>query len=169
MKSTSLMTRQIPVYLMLAMICVSAISGAIVAHAAISIASPRTVTTIGGEVFSITEELTVTPQGIGITTSTAAAAGTDESEVAMSASGTSANIALTQGNFEYRLKVAVATGGVSNAKEYTVELLAGGTSKGTVYVEQGATSVIADYVTIKWDLGTSLDDAVYEIKVLPQA
>ncbi|MDQ1281428.1 MAG: hypothetical protein QG670_2693, partial [Thermoproteota archaeon] len=52
---------------------------------------------------------------------------------------------------------------------YTVELFADGVSKGTAYIEQGAASVVADFVTIKWNLGASLNSAVYEIQVLPQA
>ena len=83
----------------------------------------------------------------------------------MTASGASANTALTQGNFEYRWEVKVKT--TSANQKYSVELFAGGTSKGKVYIGQGASPAVNDYVTVKWDLGTSLDDQVYEVQVLP--
>ncbi|MDQ1281625.1 MAG: hypothetical protein QG670_2890, partial [Thermoproteota archaeon] len=143
MKSTSIMSKQIPAYLMLAMMCLAGIVG-VIGVQALSSAPTRTVTTIGGEIFNITGELIVSPQGIGITTTTTPATGTNGSEVVMSASPSSVNTALVQGCFEYRLKVEVAEGGVSNAKEYTVELFADGVSKGTAYIEQGAASIVAD-------------------------
>lgn len=125
----------------------------------------RTVTTIDGEVFFITEELDTIPQGIGITTNTIGAAGDSSSPVIMTVSGASANTALVQGRFEYRLKVEIDV--VQGGDEYIVELYADGVSEGTVYIKQAlAGAAINDYVTIKWDLGSSLDDSVYEIQIL---
>jgi hypothetical protein len=167
MNAKTNMTKRVPAYVILAVI-VAAIMLQAVVYAAISSASTRTVTTIGGEVFTLTEQLTLTPQGIGISTATASAAGSSlANNVTMTASGASANTALTQGNFEYRLEVAIAT--VSTAQAYSVQLLEDGTSKGTVYIGQASSGAAQnDYVTIKFDLGQSLSSAVYEIQVLPQ-
>jgi hypothetical protein len=83
----------------------------------------------------------------------------------MSSSGASANTALIQGHFEYRLKVEIDV--VSGGDVYIVELYADGYSMGTVYIEQASTgAAVNDYVTIKWDLGSSLDDSVYEIQIV---
>lgn len=165
MKMVKVMRKRIPVYLVLAIAALIA-TCSIAAYAAIDSATTRTVTTIGGEIFVLTEELTVTPQGVGITTSTAATVGdTLANNVTMTTAGAPANTALTQGQFEYRLKVTVAT--VAAGQEYTVELFQDGTTKGTVYIGQVTGTSVDDYVTIKWDLGTSLDDNVYEIQVLP--
>ena len=163
----SFMRKPIPAYLVLVMLAVIAVMSVGV-FSVISSASTRTVTTIGGEVLVITEELTVTPQGIGITTATIGAAGdTLPNNVTMTSGGASANTALTQGNFEYRLECNVTT--TSAGQEYSVELFADGTSKGTVYIGQDpSTPAVDDYVIVKWDLGTSLDDSVYEIQVLPE-
>ena len=167
MNLVKLMSKRIPVYLVLAIV-VLVIAGSISAYAAISSATTRTVTTIGGEIFVLTEELTATPQGVGITIDTISAAGaTLATNVTMTTAGASANTALTQGNFEYRLEAKIAT--TSASQEYSVELFADGTTKGTVYIGQDPSSpAVDDYVTVKWDLGTSLDDSVYEIQVLPE-
>jgi len=167
MEQTDYLTKRIPVYLVIFMLAITAM-GSVAIYAITSSATTRTVTTIGGEIFVLTEELTLTPQGIGISTSTASAVGDSlANNVTMTSSGASANTALVLGQFEYRLNVEIAT--VSAAQDYSVELLANGVSQGTVYIGQDSSgAAIADYVTIKWDLGTSLDDSVYEIQVLPQ-
>jgi len=165
MKTIRLMMRPVPAYLVLIILLVTA-AAAVAVYAAISSAPTRTVTTISGEVFVLTEELTATPQGIGITNATVGAVGaTPATNVTMTASGASANTALTLGYFEYRLKIEITT--LSAGKTYSVELFAGGISKGKVYIGQGASPVVGNYVTIKWDLGTSLASQVYEVQVLP--
>jgi len=166
MKTMRLMTRPVPAYLVLIILLVTA-AAAVAVYAAVSSATPRTVTTISGEIFVLTEELTATPQGIGITNTTVGAVGdTLATNVTMTASpGASANTALTQGYFEYRLKIEIAT--PSAGKAYSVELFAGGISKGKVYIGQGGSPAVGKYATIKWNLGTSLASQVYEVQVLP--
>ena len=165
MEPMKLMTKHIPAYLVLAMLAAT-VAGSVAVYASILSASTRTVTTVGGEVFILTEELTVTPLGIHITTADASAAGdTLANNVTITTAGASANTALTKGNFEYKLNVTVAT--VSAGQEYSVELFQGGTSKGKIYIGQVTGTQVGDYAILKWDLGTSLDDQVYEIQVLP--
>lgn len=57
---------------------------------------------------------------------------------------------------------------VPAGSECSVELFASGTSKGKVYIGQAYFgAAVGDYVTLKWNLGISLDDTAYEIQVLP--
>ena len=160
------MKKKMPLYAVL-LVLVVATFGSVQAYAAISSATTRNVTTIRGEILVLSEALTATPQGVGITISTASAVGSAlASNVTMTSGGASANTALTQGHFEYKMKVEIAT--VQAGLEYSVELFADGTTKGKVYIGQAASGAAeGDYVTVKWDLGTSLASAVYEVQVLP--
>ena len=163
-----LLNKRIPFYVCL-LLMTTGMAGSVSVYAVLNSATIRSITTISGEILVISEHLTATPQGVGITTSTASAVGsTLANNETMTAGGASANTALTQGYFEYRLKVEIAT--VAAGVEYSVELFADGTSKGKVYIGQASSgAAIGNYVTIKWNLGTSLASSVYEIQVLPAA
>ena len=164
-KLTSFMSKHVPVYVVVAMLIIAAM-GPMIVYAALSVQTTN-VTTLGGEVFKISEDLTLAPQGIGISTADVEALGTSGTPVVMvSAPGASANTAITQGHFEYKLSVTIAYPEAGTA--YTVNLLADGASKGTVYIKQATTgSGVDEFVTIRFDLGASLSTAVYEIQVAP--
>ena len=78
-----------------------------------------------------------------------------------------ANTAITIGHYTYSATVAV--GNAHNNVEYAVTLLQAGSSVGVVYIAQGAAAAEGDSVTITWDLGTTLNSAVYEVSIVPTA
>jgi len=162
-KLVGFVKKRFPLYLFLVILPVFAMVSTGVYSAILEI-STRTITTIGGEVFDITEELIMTPQGINITLTDTDAIGDISNPVIMISTGASANTDLIQGHFEYRLKVEIDV--VSGGDVYIVELYADGSSMGTVYIEQDSGAVVNDYVIIKWDLGSSIDDSVYEIQIV---
>jgi len=135
-----------------------------VAVAAVSISQPRSVTTINGEVFTITGDLAVSAFSTQISTEPATALGTNGAPVAMTAGDAIANTAITIGHYTYSATVAVVN--VHDSVPYTVTLLQAGSPVGVVYIAQGVTVVAGDSVTITWDLGTSLSSAVYEVNIV---
>ena len=124
----------------------------------------RSVTTINGEVFTLTGDLTVTGFSTSIATAGASAAGTSETPVAMTSGGATANTVITMGHYNYSVTVTVAN--IHNSQAYKVTLTQAGTSVGDVYIAQGTSAAQNDKVTITWDLGTSLASAVYEVDIV---
>lgn len=167
MKPVCFKGKAVPVWLICLLIVPLTIS---VAYAASSIdtVTGDNISTIGGEVVTVSEDVSCTPGGIDVASSDVAAAGTsDGSEEAMDDVGTeAANEAITTGHFTYDCTVAVVT--VTNEKEYTAVLEIDGVAQDTLYIEQAAASVIGDDIDLTWDLGTSLSGGVYVVKVLPQ-
>jgi hypothetical protein len=149
---------------MLIVVAFAGIAGAMVVVATGTIGA-RSVTTINGEVFTLTGELSVSGFSTSIATAGASAAGTSGSPVAMTSVGSAANVAITLGHYVYSVNVTVAT--IHNSQEYKVTLLQSGTSKGDVYIAQGGSAAQNDNATVTWDLGTSLASAVYEVDIVP--
>jgi hypothetical protein len=169
MKPVCFKGKAVPVWLICLLIVPLTIS---VAYAASSIdtVTGDNIATIGGEVVTVAEDVSVTPGGVSVCTTVGgvAAAGTsDGSEEVMDDVGTeAANEALTYGNFTYDCTIAVVT--VTNDKEYTAVLEIDGAAESTLYIEQDAAAVIGDDIVCTWDLGTSLSGGVYVVTVLAQ-
>jgi len=159
----SLSRKQVPAYLMLIVVAFAGIAGAMVVVATGTIGA-RSVTTINGEVFTLTGDLTVSSFSTSISTATASAAGTSGSPVAMTSVGSAANDAITLGHYVYSVNVTVAN--IHNSQAYKVTLLQAGTSVDDVYIKQGTSSVQNDNATVTWDIGTSLQTAVYEVDIV---
>ena len=159
----SLSRKQVPAYLMLIVVAFAGIAGAMVVVATGTIGA-RSVTTINGEVFTLTGDLTVSSFSTSISTATASAAGTSETPVAMTSVGSAANDAITLGHYVYSVNVTVAN--IHNSQAYKVTLLQAGTSVDDVYIKQGTSSVQNDNATVTWDIGTSLQTAVYEVDIV---
>lgn len=162
--------RVVPVWLICLLIVPLTIS---VAYAASSIdtSGGDNISTIGGEVVTVAEDLSCTPGDIGVAPSggLAAAGASDGDEQIMDDVGTeAANELLVEGQFTYECTVAVVAGGESDTKEYTAALTVDGSPHGTLYFEQAASSVAGDDIDLTWDLGASLPGGVYVITVEPQ-
>jgi len=160
----SLSRKQVPAYLMLIVVAFAGIAGAMVVVATGTIGA-RSVTTINGEVFTLTGDLTVSSFSTSISTATASAAGTSETPVAMTSVGSAANDAITLGHYVYSVNVTVAN--IHNSQAYKVTLLQAGTSVDDVYIKQGTSAAQNDNATVTWDLGTSLASHVYEVDIVP--
>jgi hypothetical protein len=150
---------------MLIVVAFAGIAGAMVVLASGTIGT-RSVTTINGEVFTLTGDLTVTGFSTSISTAGASAAGTSGSPVAMTSVGSAANDAITLGHYLYNVTVTVAN--IHNSQAYKVTLLQSGASVDDVYIAQGTSAAQNDKVTITWDLGTSLASGavVYEVDIV---
>jgi hypothetical protein len=149
---------------MLIIVALVGITGAMVAVAAVTIQT-RSVTTINGEVFTVTGDLTISNFNTSIAIANVPAAGaTTESAIPMAAGGATANTAITLGDYTYSATVTVFN--VHDSQTYTVTLLQSGVNMGVVHIAQGATTLVGDSVTITWDLGTSLTSAVYEVNIV---
>ncbi len=157
--------KHVPAYLILIIVTLAGIMGALVAVAAVTMSQPRSVTTINGEVFTVTGDLAVSGFSTQISTADATALGTSGDPVAMTAGVATANTAITIGHFTYSVTVAVVN--VHDSVPYAVTLLQAGSPVGVVYIAQGANAVAGDSVTITWDLGTTLNSAVYEVNIVP--
>ncbi|MGD0406032.1 MAG: hypothetical protein ABSB10_05210 [Candidatus Bathyarchaeia archaeon] len=160
----SLSRKQVPAYLMLIVVAFAGIAGAMVVIASGTIGA-RSVTTINGEVFTLTGDLSVSGFSTAISTQAASAVGTSGSPVAMTSVGSAANDAITLGHYVYSVNVTVAS--IHNSQEYKVTLLQSGTSVDDVYIKQGPSAAQNDNVTVTWDIGTSLTSHVYEIDIVP--
>ena len=120
---------------------------------------------VSGFAVTITESLTPSSQGIDVEEAALPAAGVSrDAAVVMTAEGSSANTPTCIGHYVYVYRLAVAT--VDNGQEYGVELLKDNTSVGTLYVNQRADSAEGDFVTLTWDIGSSLSSAVFVVEVL---
>jgi hypothetical protein len=167
MSVRSALKRQVPLYAVVLAVALAAIAGAMIAYTTVTITT-RTVTTIAGEVFVLTEELSVSDFGTSIATSDASATGTSAATaVVMTSTGAAANTAITKGDYVYSVKVVVAITQPTPDKVYKVTLKEDGTSKGDVYIKTGDTPAQGDSVTVSWDLGTSLASRVYEVDIVP--
>jgi hypothetical protein len=166
LEKMSLSRKQVPAYLMLIVVAFAGIAGAMVVIASGTIGT-RSVTTINGEVFTLTGELTVTGFSTSISTQAASAAGTSGSPVAMTSSGATANTVITMGHYNYSVTVTIATGVDSQA--YKVTLLQSGANMGDVYIAQDAEGTVGYKATVSWDLGTTLASGpvVYEVDIVP--
>jgi hypothetical protein len=164
LEKMSLSRKQVPAYLMLIVVAFAGIAGAMVVIASGTITA-RSVTTINGEVFTLTGELTVSGFSTSIATADASAAGTSETPVAMASGGATANTVITTGDFKYSVTVTVATG--VDSQKYEVTLKQDGTSKGNVYIAQDAAGTVGYTATVTWDISTSLASHVYEIDIVP--
>ncbi len=162
----SLSRKQVPAYLMLIVIALAGLTGAMVAFAVGPI-SQRSVTTINGEVFTLTGDLSVNGFSTSIATATADAAGsTIGSAVAMtSEGGSAANTVITKGDYTYSVTVNVTN--TDNSQAYKVTLKQDGASQGIVYIAQGNPAAQNDKVTVTWDIGASLASHVYEVDIVP--
>jgi hypothetical protein len=109
--------------------------------------------------------LTPLCEGIDVENSGISAVGDDPgSPVAMTAGGAVANTLTTTGHYLYLYNLTVHHADANQI--YTVELIKNGTSVDTLYVQQGASpNVDSDHVHLTFDIGTSLQSWVYEIKV----
>ena len=161
----SLSRKQVPVYLMMIVVALAGIAGAMVVLASGTIGA-RSVTTINGEVFTLTGDLTVSGFSTSISTVGASAAGTSGTPVAMTSGGATANTAITMGHFKYSVTVTVAN--IVDSQAYKVTLTQAGTSKGDVYIAQGTSAAQNDNVTVTWDIGNSLASGpvVYEVDIV---
>ncbi len=165
LEKMNLLRKQVPAYLMLIIVALVGITGAMVAVAAVTIQT-RSVTTINGEVFTLTGDLTISDFATSIAIANVPAAGaTSGSAIPMAGGGAASNTAITIGDYTYSATVTVFN--VHDGQTYAVTLLQSGVSMGVVYIAQGATAVEGDSVTITWDLGTSLNSAVYEVNIVP--
>jgi hypothetical protein len=165
LEKMSLSRKQVPAYLMLIVVAFAGIAGAMVVIASGTIGT-RSVTTINGEVFTLTGDLTVTGFSTSISTADASAAGTSGSPVAMTSGGAPANTAITMGHYKYSVTVAIANSAPSI--KYEVTLTQAGTSKGDVYIAQDAAGTVGYTAIVTWDIGTSLASGpvVYEVDIV---
>jgi hypothetical protein len=161
----SLSRKQVPAYLMLIVVAFAGIAGAMVVVATGTIGA-RSVTTINGEVFTLTGDLTVTGFSTSIATANASAVGTSGSPVAMTLGGATANTVITMGHYNYSVTVTVANG--VDSQKYKVTLTQAGTSKGDVYIAQDADGTEGYTAIVTWDLGTTLASGpvVYEVDIV---
>ena len=159
----SFLRKKVPACVMLIVVVLAGLTGAMVASTAVTIQS-RSVTTINGEVFTITGDLTVSGFNTSIAYATASAVGTSGSPVAMTSGGSVANTAITMGDYTYSVTVTIANSHVSQG--YAVTLKQAGISQGIVYIAQDAAGTVDYKVTVTWDLGTSLASAVYEVYIV---
>ena len=150
-------------FAILIVIVIAGVTGAMVAFATVT-TSTRSVTTINGEVFTLTGDLTVSGFSTSIATTASAAAGTSGSPVAMTSGGSAANTAITMGDYTYTVTVTIAN---SHANQgYAVTLKQDGASQGIVYIAQDAAGSVGYKVIVTWDLGLSLASHVYEVDIV---
>jgi hypothetical protein len=132
-------------------------------------------TTIGGEVFTLTGDLSISSYSTSPSTTTYSvaplhidASGTSGSPVVMSATtGLTANTAITQGDFVYTVTVAVNH--FVDGQEYKVTLLQDGTPltpQSNVYIKQGSSDDTGTTIVISWDLGITLLSHVFEVDIV---
>lgn len=154
--------RMIPVWLLCCLLVPLTVT---VVYAAVTVET-TTYGTIGGEVVTVTENLTPAGQGIDVeeTTIGTAVGDTEVGAVEMTAAGAVANTVTAQGNYLYVYRLTVATADASQV--YSVELIQDGTSIDTLYCSQPAAPATAEYIDLTWDIGASLSSSVYEIEVL---
>jgi hypothetical protein len=148
---------------MLIVVALAGLTGAMVAFASVTI-NTRSVTTINGDVFTITGDLTVSGFSTSIAWQGINAVGTSGSPVAMTSGGSVANTAITMGDYTYSVTVTIANSQVS--QEYAVTLKQDGASQGIVYIAQDAAGTVGYKVIVTWDLGLSLASHVYEIDIV---
>lgn len=176
LEKMNLLRKQVPACVMLIAVVLAGLTGAVIAFSESTITS-RSVTTIGGEVFTLTGDLGITSYSASPSSSiysvapiTLDPAGTSTLPVVMSATtGITANTAITQGDFVYTVTVAVVHD-ASTATTYDVTLKVDGTVNGDVYIQQlsgTSTSQIGNSVSISWDLGNTLLSHVFEVDIVP--
>ena len=160
---------------MLALVAFAGLIGAVIASSASTITT-RSVTTIGGEVFTLTGDLSISSYSTATSTTAYSvaplsldASGTSGTPMVMTAGGSTANTAITQGDFVYTVIVAVAHD-VSVTTTYDVTLKVDGNVNGNVYIQQVSgtpTTQVGNSVSISWDLGNTLQSHVFEIDIVP--
>ena len=175
LEKMNLLRKKVPACVMLIVVALAGLTGAVIAASESTITS-RSVTTIGGEVFTLTGDLSITSYSTSTSTTTYSvaplpigASGTIGTPVVMTAVGSTANTAITQGDFVYTVIVTVAHD-VSTATTYDVTLKVDGTVNGNVYIQQLSgtpTSQIGNSVSISWDLGNTLQSHVFEVDIVP--
>lgn len=171
----NLLRHQVPAFVMLIVVVLAGLAGAMIASATSTISS-RSITNIGGEVFTLTENLAISSYSTSTSTTTYSvaptsidASGTSDSPVVMTTDRSTANTAITQGDFVYTVTVTVVHD-VSSTTTYDVTLKVDGTVNGDVYIQQLSdtpTSQIGDSTSISWDLGNTLQSHVFEIDIVP--
>lgn len=161
-RSIAFKGKLIPVWLLCCLLVPLTVT---VVYAAVTVET-TTYGTIGGEVVTVTENLTPAAQGIDVEDATigTAVGDTQVGAVEMTIAGSVANTTTTAGNYIYVYRLTVAT--ADDAQEYSVELIRDGTSVDTLYCEQPAAAATAEYIDMTWDIGASLSSSVYEIEVL---
>ena len=157
------LTKAAPTWVVLVLL--AAVIGVSVAWAASEV-TERKYATMAGEVVTVTEEVSATPQGITVATADIGAnEGTLGSPIIMTTDSATANNAVTKGHYVYKCEVAVVT--VTADAEYTVKLLKDGTQEGNlIYIGQAAAPAPGDKVTITWDI-VSFESAVYQVEIMP--
>jgi hypothetical protein len=162
----SLSRKQVPAYLMLIVVALAGLTGAMVAFAVGPI-SQRSVTTINGEVFTLTGELTVGGFSTSIAPQTLSAVGTVGTPVVMATPSSNANTIITKGDYTYSMTVTIFTSAPDTV--YKVTLKQDGTSVtgSPVYIKQDAAGTPTYTAIVTWDIGTTLQTAVYEVDIVP--
>ena len=163
LEKMNLLRKQVPACVMLIVVVLAGLTGAMVAFASVTI-NTRSVTTINGDVFTLTGDLTVSGFSTSIATTAPSAAGTSGTPVAMTSGGSAANTAIPMGDYTYTATVTIANSHVS--QEYAVTLKQDGASQGIVYIAQDAAGTVGYKVIVTWDLGTSLASHVYEVDIV---
>ena len=171
----NLLRKQVPAFVTLIIVVLAGLAGAMIASATSTISS-RSITNIGGEVFTLTENLAISSYSASPSTSSYSvapssidASGTSGSPVTMTTDGSTANTAITQGDFVYTVTVTVIHD-VDTTTTYDVTLKVDGAVNGEVYIQQLSgtpTSQINNKVSISWDLGNTLQSHVFEIDIVP--
>lgn len=155
------LTKAAPTWVVLVLL--AAVTGVSVAWA-VSKVTEQKYATMAGEVVTVTEELSANPLGITVAPVNIGAKGTELAPITMIADpGDTANNTVTKGHYVYKWDVTVAEA-INNAN-YTITLWKDGTVENTIYITQGETAVVGDKVTITWDIGTSLETAVWAVEI----
>ena len=127
-----------------------------------------TKTSIFGEIYTVTEELSVTTQGVDISPSAKSAAGTNStSPVTLTGVGATVRTDIAKGNYSYAVEVSIATTS-ANAK-YNVTLYREQSDAwvyiDSLYVQQAASPSAGEKATLSWDIGASLSSSTYKIEI----
>jgi hypothetical protein len=171
----NLLRKQVPAFVMLIVVVLAGLIGAVIASVATSTITTRSVTNIGGEVFTLTGDLAISSYSTSpstttysVATSSIGASGTIDSPVVMTNPGSTANTAITQGDFVYTVTVTVVHD-VETTTTYDVTLKVDGEVNGNVYIQQLSSppTQVGDSVSISWDLGITLESHVFEIDIVP--
>jgi hypothetical protein len=121
-----------------------------------------------GEIYTVTEELSVMTQGIDISPSAKSAAGTDSgSPVILTAPGAKVRTDIAKANYYYSVELSIVTTSANTKYNATLyqEQSDAWVYIDSLYIQQSTTPSVGDKATLSWDIGSSLETSTYKVDI----
>jgi len=160
----AIINRTIPLWFVALLVLISSVPGV---YAVLTVQN-TTKTSMFGEIYTVTEALTVVTQGVDLIAGTKTAVGdSSASPVTLTAGGATVRTGITKGNYAYAVRVSIAT--VSANTKYNVTLYREQNEAwvyvDSLYVQQSASPSIGDKATLTWDTGASLSSSTFKVDI----